>query len=265
MYNLLSDGELDEGSTWEAALACSHHDLDNVTAIVDVNALQADGPTADVLRTEPITDKWQAFGWYAVRVDGNDIEAVVAGFEELRAHPGSPSVLICDTRIGCGVPLLETREKAHFMRVDGRRMADGPRPARGRLPRMNTQTTSPKLTTSAMIASFADPGQKTASAPFGHALARLADERSEIVGLSADCRKYTDMHIFRDAHPDRFFQMGMAEQCANRRRRRHGRSGPGAVRVHLRGVRQPSAVQASCAWTSPSRRSTSMSSAGCPG
>jgi transketolase len=118
VYNLLSDGELDEGSTWEAALACAHHGLDNVTAIVDVNALQADGPTADVLRTEPITDKWQAFGWYAVRVDGNDIEAVVEGFEELRAHPGSPSVLICDTRIGCGVPLLETREKAHFMRVD---------------------------------------------------------------------------------------------------------------------------------------------------
>jgi transketolase len=83
-----------------------------------VNALQADGPTADVLRTEPVTDKWQAFGWYAVRVDGNDIEALVAGFDELKTHSGSPSVLICDTRIGRGVPLLETREKAHFMRVD---------------------------------------------------------------------------------------------------------------------------------------------------
>jgi transketolase len=76
---------------------------------------------------------------------------------------------------------------------------------------MTTPTTR-KLTTSAMIASFADPGQKTTSAPFGHALARLADQRPEIVGLSADLAKYTDMHIFRDAHPDRFFQMGMAEQ-----------------------------------------------------
>ena len=64
-----------------------------------------------------------------------------------------------------------------------------------------------------MIASFADPGQKTAPAPFGHALATLAEERPEIVGLSADLAKYTDMHIFRDAHPDRFFQMGMAEQA----------------------------------------------------
>ncbi len=118
VYNLLSDGELDEGSTWEAAMSCAHHGLDNVTAIVDVNALQADGPTAGVLRTEPVTDKWQAFGWHALRVDGNDVEALVDAFDELRAHRGSPSVLICDTRIGCGVPLLETREKAHFMRVE---------------------------------------------------------------------------------------------------------------------------------------------------
>jgi transketolase len=72
--------------------------------------------------------------------------------------------------------------------------------------------TTPRLTTSAMIASFADPGQKTTSAPFGHALARLADQRPDIVGLSADLAKYTDMHVFRDAHPDRFYQMGMAEQ-----------------------------------------------------
>jgi transketolase len=117
VYNLLSDGELDEGSTWEAAMQIAHHELDNVTAIVDVNALQADGPTVGVLRTEPVTDKWRAFGWHAIRVDGNDLEALVDAFDELRAHRGSPGVLICDTRIGCGVPLLESREKAHFMRV----------------------------------------------------------------------------------------------------------------------------------------------------
>jgi transketolase len=117
VYNLLSDGELDEGSTWEAALACAHHRLDNLTAIVDVNALQADGPTVDVLGTEPVTDKWVAFGWHARRVDGNDLAALVAAFDELRQHRGSPSVLVCDTRIGRGVPLLEGREKAHFMRV----------------------------------------------------------------------------------------------------------------------------------------------------
>ena len=71
-----------------------------------------------MLRTEPVTDKWTAFGWHALRVDGNDVRALVAAADAIREHRGSPSVLICDTRIGCGVPLLETREKAHFMRVD---------------------------------------------------------------------------------------------------------------------------------------------------
>jgi transketolase len=118
VFDLLSDGELDEGSTWEAAMSCAHHGLDNVTAIVDVNALQADGPTAGVLRTEPVVDKWRAFGWHAQRVDGNDVAALVAAFDTARAHRGSPSVVVCDTRIGRGVPLLESREKAHFMRVD---------------------------------------------------------------------------------------------------------------------------------------------------
>jgi transketolase len=76
---------------------------------------------------------------------------------------------------------------------------------------MTTQT-KPKLKTSAMIASFVDPGQRTVSAPFGHALAALAETDQRIVGLTADLGKYTDMHIFAQAHPDRFFQMGMAEQ-----------------------------------------------------
>jgi len=73
-------------------------------------------------------------------------------------------------------------------------------------------TTTKRLTTSAMIASFADPGQKTTSAPFGHALAALAEQDNRVVGLTADLGKYTDMHVFAQAHPDRFFQMGMAEQ-----------------------------------------------------
>jgi len=118
VVNLLSDGELDEGSTWEAALAGAHHALGNLTAVVDVNALQADGPTAGVLRTEPVLDKWQAFGWEARRVDGNNVPALLRALDELATVTDRPKVLICDTRIGHGVPMLETREKAHFMRVE---------------------------------------------------------------------------------------------------------------------------------------------------
>lgn len=118
VYNLLSDGELDEGSTWEAALAGAHHGLGNLTAVVDVNGLQADGPTPGVLRVEPIEEKWRAFGWHAVRVDGNDVGALVGAFDGVRGNRGAPSVVICDTRIGRGSSLLENKEKAHFMRVE---------------------------------------------------------------------------------------------------------------------------------------------------
>ena len=121
VYNFLSDGELDEGSTWEAAMGAAHHQLGHVTAIVDINALQADGATRGVLSTEPIHDKWTAFGWYVQRVDGNDPTALVDAFDRAdaaAAPTGQPSVILCDTKVGKGVTLLETREKAHFMRID---------------------------------------------------------------------------------------------------------------------------------------------------
>ena len=121
VYNFLSDGELNEGSTWEAAMGAVHHQLGNLTALVDINALQADGPTAGVLSIEPIHDKWTAFGWSVSRVDGNDVSALVAALDQADAEAdlvGRPSVVLCDTKIGYGVPLLENRTKAHFMRID---------------------------------------------------------------------------------------------------------------------------------------------------
>ncbi|MGW5106033.1 transketolase [Nocardia sp. NPDC004123] len=121
VFNFLSDGELDEGSTWEAAIGASHHRLGNLTAIVDINALQADGPTDTVLRTEPVADKWAAFGWFVQRVNGNDIPALLEAFDQAAEQStmhGRPSIILCDTRIGNGVPLLEQREKAHFLRIE---------------------------------------------------------------------------------------------------------------------------------------------------
>lgn len=122
VLTFLSDGELDEGSTWEAAMGAHHHRLGNLTAMVDINALQADGATGTVLGTEPVLDKWRSFGWFAQRIDGNSVAALIAAFDEAgrRASPtGQPSVILCDTLVGRGVPLLETREKSHFMRIAG--------------------------------------------------------------------------------------------------------------------------------------------------
>ena len=119
VYNLLSDGELGEGSTWEAAMGAAHWRLDNLIAIVDVNDQQADGPSSKVLSSEPLHEKWKAFGWFTQRVDGNDINALVAAFDAARTHAEPvPRVIICDTLMGKGVPFLETRDKNHFIRVD---------------------------------------------------------------------------------------------------------------------------------------------------
>ncbi len=119
VYNLLSDGELDEGSTWEAVLSAGHWQLDNLIALVDVNNQQADGPSSKVLNFEPLAAKWEAFGWHTQRVDGNDIAAVVRAFDEAReCGLRKPRVILCDTRMAKGVPFLEQREMNHFLRVD---------------------------------------------------------------------------------------------------------------------------------------------------
>lgn len=112
----LSDGELQEGSTWEAAMAGSNFRLDNLVALIDCNGIQADG--AIVIDIEPVADKWRAFGWQVQEIDGNDMAAVVAALEQARATEGRPHAIVLRTKPGKGVPTLEQREKAHFVRVE---------------------------------------------------------------------------------------------------------------------------------------------------
>jgi transketolase len=119
VYVMYSDGELDEGLTWEAAMSASHWKLDNLIALIDVNNMQADGPSKEVLNFEPLGPKFEAFGWHVQRVNGNDIDALVKAFDEARSgSEQKPHVIICDTKMAKGVSFLETREKAHFIRVE---------------------------------------------------------------------------------------------------------------------------------------------------
>jgi transketolase len=119
IYNLLSDGELGEGSTWEAAMSAGHHRLDNLIALVDFNDQQADGHSRQVLSAEPVTDKFRAFGWHVQRVDGNDIDALRTAFDTARElDEPKPRIIICDTTMCKGVPFLEAREITHFIRVE---------------------------------------------------------------------------------------------------------------------------------------------------
>lgn len=111
----ISDGELQEGSTWEAATAGSTFGLDNLVAIVDCNGIQADGPM--VVDIEPIPDKWRAFGWETVEIDGNDMARVVEALHWSRGWRGKPKVVVMRTKPGKGVARLEARKKAHFIDV----------------------------------------------------------------------------------------------------------------------------------------------------
>lgn len=119
VYNSMSDGELDEGATWEAAMSAAHHQLSNLICMVDINNQQADGNSNKIMGFEPLADKWAAFGWHVQRVNGNDLLAVRQAFDIARnLQEKKPRVILCDTLMGKGVPFLEQREKNHFIRVD---------------------------------------------------------------------------------------------------------------------------------------------------
>jgi transketolase len=112
----LSDGELQEGATWEAAMSAAHFHLDGLVALIDCNGIQADGRV--VLEMEPIAGKWRAFGFATQEIDGNDMEAVVGALALARRHEGKPHAIVLRTKPGHGVPTLEARERAHFLRVE---------------------------------------------------------------------------------------------------------------------------------------------------
>lgn len=113
VYTLMGDGELPEGSNWEAALSAAHYKLDNLCAIVDKNGLQITATTVDVMNTDPLDAKWKAFGWAVREVNGNDIEELKAAFASLPFEKEKPSVIIAHTTKGKGVSYMENQLKWH--------------------------------------------------------------------------------------------------------------------------------------------------------
>ncbi|MFI5496372.1 transketolase [Actinoplanes sp. NPDC051859] len=119
-FVLLGDGELQEGSVWEAAMSAGHHRLNNLIAIVDRNKLQITGDTEDTLALEPLADRWRAFGWAVAEVDGHDLSALRETFGALPDPGGRPTVVIAHTVKGRGVPLFEGQKKAHAVQLSPR-------------------------------------------------------------------------------------------------------------------------------------------------
>ena len=113
VYTLLGDGELAEGSNWEAALAASNYGLDNLTAILDRNTLQITGRTYDICNTEPLHEKFVAFGWAVHEVEGHDIAALMEAFTTVPFKQGHPSLVIANTVKGRGVSFMEDIVKWH--------------------------------------------------------------------------------------------------------------------------------------------------------
>lgn len=113
VYVLLGDGECDEGQVWEAAMASAHYKLDNLVAIVDHNDLQLDGPNCEIMNLEPLPEKFRAFGWHPIEVDGHNLSQLIAAFAEAKQAKGRPTAIIAHTVKGKGVSFMERNLDFH--------------------------------------------------------------------------------------------------------------------------------------------------------
>jgi len=113
VYVLLGDGECDEGQVWEGAMAAAHFKVDNLVAIVDNNGLQIDGWNRDVMNLDPFNQKWQAFGWHVIEVDGHDLAQLTGAFNQAKLVKGQPTVIIAHTIKGKGVSFMENNVDFH--------------------------------------------------------------------------------------------------------------------------------------------------------
>lgn len=113
VYVMLGDGEVQEGQVWEAAMAAAHYKLDNLTAFLDYNNLQIDGSVEDVMGVAPLGDKWRAFGWHVIEIDGHDIAQILAAVEEAKSTSGKPTLILAKTIKGKGVTFMENQAGWH--------------------------------------------------------------------------------------------------------------------------------------------------------
>ncbi len=119
VYTILSDGECDEGSIWEAVMFASHHKLDRLVAVVDYNKIQSLDLVANTLALEPFADKWRAFGWHVIEVDGHDHAQLTAALGGVPVHAGKPTVVLCHTTKGKGVSFMENTVLWHYRTARG--------------------------------------------------------------------------------------------------------------------------------------------------
>jgi transketolase len=119
-FVIMGDGEQQEGSVWEAAMASSSLGLDNLTAVIDRNGLQITGRTEDTVSLEPLADRWRSFGWAVTEVDGHDLASLTSVLGATPLQPGRPTMIIATTVKGRGLPFIEGRTESHYAKLSDR-------------------------------------------------------------------------------------------------------------------------------------------------
>ena len=233
VYCIMGDGEQQEGQIWEAIMEAGHFGLDNLCGIIDRNRLQIDGWVEDVMNVEPLEDKYRAFGWHVIEIDGHDMEEIVAAFEEADGVKGKPTVILASTVKGKGVDFMEDVAGWHGKPPSVEQMWDGLKqlgldkklPVK-KLFKLSDdyqkkaiktlEAKQPKFSTSYFwndtknMKVDMDPTRKG----FGRALSARGDD-SRVVCLGADISGSITISQFYENHPDRldrWFSMGIAEQ-----------------------------------------------------
>jgi transketolase len=222
-YVVLGDGEVAEGSVWEAASVASHDRLDSLCAITDVNALGQSGSTQWQHDVDTLAGRWRAFGWHALTADGHDLPALLDAFDKARQTRGRPTMILARTLKGKGISFMEGRGGWHgkplkkgeeLDRALGELQSqfvpdEGPAPQ----PQPPKSVNRPAPAPASLGKSAYKSGDSVATREaYGAAIARLAAGDDRIVALDADVKNSTFSEKFEQAHPDRFYQMFIAEQ-----------------------------------------------------
>ncbi len=221
VYVLLGDGEIAEGSVWEAAALASHYQLDNLVGIIDVNGLGQSQRTMYNHDVEVYRARFAAFGWHAVTVDGHNLQEVTAALDTAHTVKNRPTMIVARTLKGKGVSFLEDKEGWHGKPLKKGEELDK---ALQELPLNGSggtvHVTAPPagvVRTAGTVAPYPPPnyqlGEKVATrAAYGTALAKLGSLNPLVVALDGDTKNSTFAEKFKDAHPDRFFESFIAEQ-----------------------------------------------------
>jgi transketolase len=215
VWVICGDSEMAEGSMWEAVEHAAFYELDNLTAIIDVNRLGQRGETMHGWDLSSYTERFRAFGWHAIEVDGHDVEQVDAAYREAEATTGKPTAVVARTIKGKGYSKVEDQPGWH-----GKAVAEEAIEELGGVRSLTVQIPKPEAGAPQRFEAPGTPewpryevGSKVATRKaYGEALAALGGERGDVVALDGEVSNSTFSEIFREAHPDRFFEMYIAEQ-----------------------------------------------------